>query len=816
MFKLVDIDDCLVDPETIIAEWEGKPRCLSSALAYAEFGWFVFPVPLGTKMSHKSAKYSGGRPWGMTKDAAEIRRNWRQWPDAGIGVPTGAVNNIFVVEADTIAGHGVDGISALQELEARNEPLPATLMSMSPSGSVHRYFNHPGCHIKCTASTLANGVDVKGDGGMVIAPPTVKSGVGSYRWIDQLEIADAPDWLLTLVTDDTTAADRQRRGEAETEEEPDHDMIAAALKVIPNVDIDWEDWNKIGMATWEGTGGSVVGFRAFDAWSRKSKKKYNANKTMEKWQAYLTCPPNQITGRTILWLADAEDSEWRDRFDTEELGEPGDAPRIDDTDDDTHRSMPPSRPADVPVDLWAKFDPPPLPTGLLPLTIEEFAFAKGRLMGADPAGLAAAALAVCAAALPDHVKLKVKRHDSWMEETRLWVGLVGDPSSKKTPMISQATWPIRRIDAGMWREYLRKKRAWDALSREERRVTPQPAQTRICIEDTTVEAAQEVLRDSPNGMLCVRDEMSGWFGAMDRYAGNRGAMADRGFWLQAYNGGTYSYNRVSRGSGVIENLSVSMLGGIQPEPMREIVDGTVDDGLIQRIIPIMVRTATLGMDAPTSDAEDRYGRLVERLARTREPFDCLGFDDAAMQVREQLEQKHLDLMACRTLNRKLAAHIGKYDGIFARMCLLWHVIEDEEMTNVVGADTAQRVADFLHRFLLPHAMAFYTTVFGLSDDNNRLMDVAGYILAHDVEVVTNRVIQRGSSSMRGLRARDVDNIMHQLDALGWVNRVQGARINVVKWKVNPEVHRLFRERAEQEAERRRRDRETILALMRGR
>jgi hypothetical protein len=473
-----------------------------------------------------------------------------------------------------------------------------------------------------------------------------------------------------------------------------------------------------------------------------------------------------------------------------------------------------AEPSTAPVDLWNTFAAPPLPTGLLPKLIEDFAFEQGVQMGADPAGLALSALAVCAAAIPDRVKLKVKRHTSWKESTRLWVGLVGDPSSKKTPMIYQAARPLARIDTEMWRAYVTSKARWEALSKEEKQRTAPPKQTRIRIEDTTIEAAQEVLKDSPDGVLCLRDEMSGWFGSMDKYAGHRGAAMDRGFWLQAWNGGTYSYNRVSRGAGLIENLSVCVLGGIQPEPMRKLASDSVDDGLIQRIIPIMVRRGAIGTDEPTPDTERQYDALVIRLHGLK-PFDDVHLSDEARAIRQELEQKHHEMMACETINKKLAAHIGKYDGIFARLCLLWHCIEnaDGDLPAYVSEATARQVATFLHAFLLPHAMAFYASIFGLSDDNDRLRSVAGYILAHKVEIVTNRVIQRGDRTMRGLGARDVDNILQQLDALGWLNRVQGPRLNIVRWNVNPEVHALYRERAEQEAERRRREREMIAAMV---
>jgi hypothetical protein len=197
-----------------IAELRDKPRLVvdntirDHGLRYASGGWHVFPVPVGTKMSHKSAEYSNGRPWGATTDADEIRRDFKQWPDANVGIVTGAVSGIFVIEADTKEGHDVEGIASLVALEAEHGELPPTLQARSPSGSVHYYFRHPGpdFKVKNSASEIlfrdgsrVRGVDVRGDGGMVIATPSVKPGKGVYSWCNDLPIADAPQWLLDLV-----------------------------------------------------------------------------------------------------------------------------------------------------------------------------------------------------------------------------------------------------------------------------------------------------------------------------------------------------------------------------------------------------------------------------------------------------------------------------------------------------------------------------------------------------------------------------------------------------------------------------------------
>jgi len=285
--------------------------CLDAALRYAtELDFIVFPAPIGKKKSHKSAKFSNGVNWGATSDPAQICRDFKKWPDANVGIPTGTENGFFVVEADTKEGHNVDGITNLQALIDAHEPLPETRRACSPSGSIHYYFRFPdGVKIKNSASELAPGVDVRGEGGMVVAPPSVKPGVGSYEWLNEADIADAPQWLLDLVIDKGDA----RVASAEPQPQADPTLVAMALAVIPNNDLGWEQWNNIGLATWRATGGSDAGFAAFDAWSKKSKK-YNLDPdstTTERWTHYPSSPPTEIGAGTLFHMADEASPGWR-------------------------------------------------------------------------------------------------------------------------------------------------------------------------------------------------------------------------------------------------------------------------------------------------------------------------------------------------------------------------------------------------------------------------------------------------------------------------------------------------------------------------
>ena len=160
-------------------------------------------------------------------------------------------------------------------------------------------------------------------------------------------------------------------------------------------------------------------------------------------------------------------------------------------------------------------------------------------------------------------------------------------------------------------------KAWQRQLQKYKKLTPQekegkqrPPQTRLRIEDATIEATQQVLQGSPWGVLLLQNEFSGFFGALDKYNTGKGAQADRAFWLRSYNGGQYAVNRVTRGATVVENLSVSMLGGIQPEPLIKIAGDAVDDGLLQRLFPIILRTACVGQDEPMPPINDKYKQLI--------------------------------------------------------------------------------------------------------------------------------------------------------------------------------------------------------------
>jgi hypothetical protein len=134
-----------------------------------------------------------------------------------------------VVDADSIEGHGIDGLSNLFHLELQHGPLPQTLKARTPSGGEHFFFRDPEGKMKSTAGVLAPGVDTRGVGGMIVLPPSLVRGKGAYFWINDLPIAELPQWLIDKAG---TPAERDPVPDAEFEPAYTEEQFEERLKLI--------------------------------------------------------------------------------------------------------------------------------------------------------------------------------------------------------------------------------------------------------------------------------------------------------------------------------------------------------------------------------------------------------------------------------------------------------------------------------------------------------------------------------------------------------------------------------------------------------
>jgi len=172
-----------------------------AALRLAEQGFHVFPAPLGAKQGYEKAMNHNGRRWGASDDPQTVAALFGKHEAANVGIAC-QESRIFVIEGDI--KNDVNGVQWLADQIEQHGDWPETVEALSPSGSWHIYFKYPAdFDPKTGQSEIADGVDVRGHGGMVIAPPSIKPGAAKpYRWKSppgHFEIADCPKWLLDKV-----------------------------------------------------------------------------------------------------------------------------------------------------------------------------------------------------------------------------------------------------------------------------------------------------------------------------------------------------------------------------------------------------------------------------------------------------------------------------------------------------------------------------------------------------------------------------------------------------------------------------------------
>ena len=174
------------------------------------------------------------------------------------------------------------------------------------------------------------------------------------------------------------------------------------------------------------------------------------------------------------------------------------------------------------LDPWEEFIAPDFPLDTLPETLAAFVRMQAKSTGGDVSAVSMAALTACSGAIDQQNQLKMKKSGDWHVRSRLWTGLIGDPSSKKTPIINAVTSPLRRLEFHARKAYEFELKRWQTLKDDgaEAGERPDPP-TRYTIGDTTTEKVADVLSRQPRGLLVVADELSAFIGNMDRYRGGK-------------------------------------------------------------------------------------------------------------------------------------------------------------------------------------------------------------------------------------------------------------------------------------------------------
>lgn len=168
---------------------------LAAVLLAAE-GWHVFPIRRGTKVPLTAHGFYDG-----TTNRQQIDAWWRAAPAAGVGIRTGHVSRLLVLDIDPRNG----GDNMITALQAQFDVLPATPEVITGGGGRHLYFTLPTDVPTPGVTALWPGLDVKADGGYVVAPWTTHASGQEYQWAPgrspkDLKPVPAPAWLLEALT----------------------------------------------------------------------------------------------------------------------------------------------------------------------------------------------------------------------------------------------------------------------------------------------------------------------------------------------------------------------------------------------------------------------------------------------------------------------------------------------------------------------------------------------------------------------------------------------------------------------------------------
>ena len=399
----------------------------------------------------------------------------------------------------------------------------------------------------------------------------------------------------------------------------------------------------------------------------------------------------------------------------------------------------------------------PLPPALIPEPYQPWLTDIAERMQCPLDYVAVAALIATASLIGAGCRVRPKRHDSWALVPNLWGGIVGRPSTLKSPSLKEVLKPMKALeeDANLvfekeYKDYLCRMEEFKAhkeaikkkitkavlslppheveLVKQELRNHKEPEPPiwkRYSTNDTTIEKMHELLSQNPRGLMLFLDELMGLLSTWDR----EGHEADRSFYLEAWNGDdSKTSDRIGRGTTYTKSLCVSILGSTQPDKLlgyfQQSLSGFCNDGLLQRfqllIYPDEVKEWKLVDKVPNKEAQHDAAMIMRNLTSMNfceygavqegeeTPYFC--FTDHAQHTffvwlteleREKLTSEEEPI---------LLEHFAKYRKLMPSLALIFHLINvaSDKARGAIPVECVERAAAWCE-YLEGHARRIYTS-----------------------------------------------------------------------------------------------------------
>jgi len=796
---------------------------MTAGLTYADRDWHIVPIPPGQKYPRIKAWQNAA-----TRDTDTINQWFTDHPNDGVGIATGATSGIFVIDIDI--NDGKTGLQTLAALEAQHGELPETYTVRTGTGGLHYYYlydpNRPVRNGK-----LGEHIDIRGDGGQVLAPPTIHPTTGQpYTVHLDVPCTHAPDWVYDILLAPTPnppvaspkrgnptthiGTDDVRPGDHFTATTTWHDLLTADGWTLHSQHGAETRWTRPGKPTKDGpsattnnTGtdrlkcftSSVPGLDdqgTYDRFGYWAATRHHGNHTQAAIdlanQGYGTGtqPPD------LTWI-----NETAPAHVDPATGEITAAPWPDLIPLGEQRNTLPTFPIDT------------LPTWMGNWCQET---AENIQVPVDlPATIGLAALSLACAG---HITVQ---YDDWDSPTNLWLVIAMPPGAGKSPVFKAMTRCIEQHELALAehmqatvneaaskqrtiKNRLRKAEEKGdsheaALIVAELNSHQVPAMPRLIVDDCTIEALVRIIGEQ-KGRLALLSSEGGLFEQLTgRY--NNDSKANLDPYLQAWSGDTIRVDRIGRDSIVAKDATLTIGLTVQPAVLEALGERPelAGRGLTGRFMYSLPADNVGHRDYSRKPKRTETGnratyehhiiQLIQQMASYQTPGRLTLDDQAAdtyAQWRQQLEIRRRQGGDLRPMSEWSA----KLDATLPRLLGLLHVAHGHPHHGLIGSDTlaqAMRIADYW----IEHAFAVHD-LWGTDIDVAAARTIADWITRHGTTTFTARDIYT-AHRRRFPKAKDVEKPLELLAERGWIRPAHtteirtGQRGRTITFDVNPAV-----------------------------
>lgn len=473
------------------------------------------------------------------------------------------------------------------------------------------------------------------------------------------------------------------------------------------------------------------------------------------------------------------------------------------------------------ADGWALPQPLPgelrrvkaLDVGCLPSTVRDAVQDIAERLSCPVDYVAGSLLVGAGAIVGNRVGIMPKQHDeTWEVYPAFWGGIVGPPGSMKTPVQQETMKPLRHVEeqesigyASALAKYQAEKKQFDkalaAFKAGKLGTVPlepqEPKKPRLIVNDTTYQALGDILAANPRGVLVHGDELSGLLQSLD----TAGQEAARGFYLSGWGGnGTYSFDRIGRGSIRLTHYALSVFGGFQPDKIKHYVrmaqsGSAQNDGLLQRfqllVWPDQPEDFVLVDRCPNQEALAVMNRAMLGLRteptsgkRNKHGSRLLHFDEDAQVNFNAWYAANEAMLRRDDLGPAEQSHFAKYRSLLPGLALLFHLLEGH--AGEVCSECLSGALGYA-KYLKSHAMRVYGAVHSV--DGAGAHALAGRLLRRELQsgFRARSVYAKGWRNLS--EQYKVQQAVDQLVELGWLMErgVETGGRKTVAYDVNPRI-----------------------------